>query len=187
MAEDGKYTRGTPRAVKWRDAEGKEKDGIDLSDVLRDLLWHEMETQGWNQETVAPLIGVSQATVSRFLTGLTPMKSDELTKFCILLDRNPLRLFAGHPKYFDDTRAKTFYPKDELYKRFVALLRNGDAHDLVDMIQEAQQLGAGREAIQAVKVIVEAASAAKQKQVRKARKPRRRRALPKATPAVTET
>lgn len=187
MAEKSKYTRGEPRAVEWRDAEGNQKAGADLSDVLRDLLLHEMETQGWSQEQVAPLLGVSQATVSRFLKGLTPMKSDELTKLCILLDRNPLRLFAGHPRYFDDTRAKTFYPKDELYKRFVALLRNGEAHDLVDLIQQAQQLGAGRAAIQAVRVAVEAASAAKQKQVRAARKPRRRRGIHKPTQAVTET
>lgn len=134
------YQRGRPRPVSMLVGD-KVREGHDLGDVLRDILHEAMEAHGWDQAGIATQLGMAQSTVSRILSGQSDGKIELLTRLCIVLDRNPASLLASHPLYDRDAREKLVYPKDHLYQRFVRILNNGHAADLLSMLSDASELG----------------------------------------------
>lgn len=164
--QDG-YIRNRPRTLSGQ-VGSKERTGYDLSDVLRDLVLRTLDMQSMDQKELAEALGVAPSTVSRFLAGQSPMKSTELTKLCFFLDQSPISLFASHPVYFEDARAKVRFPKDYLYERFNRLLQNADARATVNILDEADRLGVLSECLAALRATVETAKRASQK----ARRPR---------------
>ncbi len=85
------------------------------------------------------------------------LKSSALTRICVLLDENPVNFLIEHPLYDGATRARMTFPKDHLYRRYNAQLKNAEALGLLPNLKRAKDLGVFEQAVAAVANVVEAA------------------------------
>lgn len=172
------YRRREPREL----TSPGDRSGKDLNDVFRDILLDAMDEQGWERIDVQKKLEWSQASASRKLSGKAPAGSGftltDLGHLCNALDEDPVKLFARFPGYTADARAGRTYPKDHLYSRYNALLRNAEAHGLLSDLQEARDLGVFNRCLEAVRNVVVTASETRSKLAADRRKsaPRRTRA-----------
>ena len=171
---EGEWRPGEPRKVH---VDGG-REGNNLDDVVRDILSHVIEQHHWNEKTVGKRIGVSQSTINRFRNGENEGKLRILSGLCAALDNSPMQLFARHPLYEEEGRRHVRFPKDHLYDRYNALLRNAEARDLLATLDQARELGVLDEALQAVHTTVD--SARKGKASRPATPRGRRKRAPRA-------
>lgn len=143
------------------------RTGYDLDDIARDVLLGLQDEFQVNQTRLALFCGMSQAELSRYL-GDKPIRKDRpenlqqfrisnLTRLCNSIDQNPIQVFGRHPLYEKEARAAMQFPKDHLYGRYNATLRNPDARTLLPLLDEARKRGVLGDAIAAVQTVVEAA------------------------------
>ncbi len=163
MTKRGKYVPWKPRRVEFEMTTGK-RAGNSLEDVLRDLVVKARDDLGMNQKDFAKNLGISQSALSRFESDAPnqsgnseQLKSSALTRICVLLDENPVNFLIEHPLYDGATRARMTFPKDHLYRRYNAQLKNAEALGLLPNLKRAKDLGVFEQAVAAVANVVEAA------------------------------
>jgi transcriptional regulator with XRE-family HTH domain len=141
------YTRGKPRTAAI-EIGGQTCVGYDVDDVLRDILLDVKDANGWSQKEFGDRLGLPQAAVSRYLNGKPhdnggpqefPVSS--LTRLCLMLDQDPIQVFAQHPLYEEGARKFIRYPKDHLYEKYNAVLRTAEVPALLDALSQARELG----------------------------------------------
>lgn len=137
QAEDG-YKRGHPRKVEVGPV-GDRRIVYDANDILRDITHSIIEGLGKTQQTAAAAMGYAQPTLNAFLNG-RPGKLDILTGLCALTDSDPVDVIAEHPLFADSARSLV-RPKDHLFRRFSAALRNRNADRLVRALEIARAAG----------------------------------------------
>lgn len=133
---DDEYTRGSPRRREVGPV-GDRRIVYDANDVLRDIAHDVVDVK--TQDEVASAMGYAQSTLNAFLKG-RPGKLDVLTGLCAVLDSDPVDVLAEHPLFADSARSLV-RPKDHLFKRFTAVLRNRNADRLVRALEVAKRAG----------------------------------------------
>lgn len=136
--DDSGYVRGRPRKREVGEV-GDRRIVYDANDILRDIIGRVIDEAGLSQTQAARSMGYSQPTLHAFLNGRAG-KLDLLTGLCALLDSDPVDVFAEHPLFADSARSLV-RPKDHLYKRFAAVLRNRNADRLVRALELAKKAG----------------------------------------------
>lgn len=132
------YKRGSPRKVEVG-TDGDRRIVYDANDILRDVTLAVIEGLGKTQQAAARAMGYAQPTLHAFLNG-RPGKLDVLTGLCALTDSDPVDIFAEHPLFADSARSLV-RPKDHLFRRFTAALRNRNADRLVRALEIARAAG----------------------------------------------
>lgn len=141
------YVRGNPRKLEVG-TDGDRRIVFDANDILRDITHRIIEGLGKTQQAAARAMGYSQPTLHAFLNG-RPGKLDILTGLCALTDSDPVDVLAEHPLYADHARSLV-RPKDHLFRRFSAALRNRNADRLVRALELAKEAGKLDEVIELV-------------------------------------
>lgn len=132
------YRRGHPRKVEVGPF-GDRRIVFDANDILRDITHSIIEGLGKSQQAAAAAMGYAQPTLNAFLKG-RPGKLDLLTGLCALTDSDPVDVLAEHPLFADSARSLV-RPKDHLFRRFSAALRNRNADRLVRALEIARAAG----------------------------------------------
>lgn len=132
------YKRGSPRKLEIG-IDGDRRIVFDANDILRDITHSIIEGLGKTQQAAARAMGYSQPTLHAFLKG-RPGKLDLLTGLCALTDSDPVDVLAEHPLFADSARSLV-RPKDHLFRRFTAALRNRNADRLVRALEIARDAG----------------------------------------------
>lgn len=136
MNGQGIYTPGKPRRVN---------DGWNLSDVLRDIVFHLMEDRSWSYGEMARQLDEAESTMHRFLFGVADGSAERdqdakvrlLSKLCSRLGETPAELFARHP---------VFAPEGDLqrqlvHERVTSALIAPEARALLPLLEQARDLG----------------------------------------------
>lgn len=56
-----------------------------MAKAIAAMLATEMRAQGWTQSALAPVVGISQSQLSKYLRGERTMSIDELDAMCLAL------------------------------------------------------------------------------------------------------
>ena len=159
-----------PARVKTRSS----RKGVDLNDVLREILQAIMQDRGLSENKLATLLGMNQRRVNAFLKGENGLQLSGLSQICAALEVTPIDLFLTHPRY-GEKQAKLRVAKDALYDRFRALLTGAEARAIIQQIEGTKELGILPAVMDVINGFIEIGKAARRRALRQSRTPRRRR------------